>query len=266
MSDSQPKLFVVVTVHDAYRYIDKCMTSIVAQDYPNFEVLIADDNSTDGTWDKARLWAAGDSRVRAKRTAEHNGASTPTLIEMLGREQLSPATIVAIVGGDDYLPVPTVFSRVVARYTGGAWMTYGTYVVDSEGKFFISKPACASPTPELLNRVDGMRELFFQNDKGLPFGPLQTFYYGLYQKLPKPYLIDPQSGRIWHTGGDTPLMTSLAELARDRAQMMPDPIYVYNWDNPKRVTYRYGPALARERFERFCSTYKPLEGLKCLKI
>jgi glycosyltransferase involved in cell wall biosynthesis len=44
-----PKVAIVITAHNAERYIGACARAALAQTYPNFEVVIVDDGSMDGT-------------------------------------------------------------------------------------------------------------------------------------------------------------------------------------------------------------------------
>ena len=46
---SLPLVSVMVITYNQSKFISKCLDSILSQDYPNFEVIIADDGSTDGT-------------------------------------------------------------------------------------------------------------------------------------------------------------------------------------------------------------------------
>jgi glycosyltransferase involved in cell wall biosynthesis len=49
----RPRISVIIPVHNGESVIDSCLSGVFASDYDNFEVVIADDQSTDGTLAKA---------------------------------------------------------------------------------------------------------------------------------------------------------------------------------------------------------------------
>jgi len=57
-------LSVVMPVHNALPYLDECIGSILGQSHADFEFVIGDDGSTDGSTESLRAWAARDRRIR----------------------------------------------------------------------------------------------------------------------------------------------------------------------------------------------------------
>ncbi|MEG5211554.1 MULTISPECIES: sulfotransferase [unclassified Microcoleus] len=65
---------IVMTVYNRERYLKAAIESVLAQTYPNFELIIWDDGSTDNSLNIARSYAKHDSRIKAL-AAEHRGVS-----------------------------------------------------------------------------------------------------------------------------------------------------------------------------------------------
>jgi glycosyltransferase involved in cell wall biosynthesis len=58
-----PEISVVMPVYNAAPYLDAAVESILAQTFRNFEFVILDDASTDGSTERLREWAARDQRI-----------------------------------------------------------------------------------------------------------------------------------------------------------------------------------------------------------
>jgi glycosyltransferase involved in cell wall biosynthesis len=59
-----PPLSVLLPVRDGEQVVEQALESLVRQTFPDFEVLVVDDGSTDGTADRVREMALKDSRIR----------------------------------------------------------------------------------------------------------------------------------------------------------------------------------------------------------
>lgn len=62
-------------VYNGQRYVDEAIASVVGQDYPDFEFVIVDDGSTDGTLAILERWAARDARIVLVRSPRNEGIS-----------------------------------------------------------------------------------------------------------------------------------------------------------------------------------------------
>lgn len=92
-----PKISVIMSVKDAEQYIEHAVRGILRQTYRNFEFLITDDGSGDGTWKKLEAFAQTDDRIRLYRNEHSIGlpASLNALIDNAHGEYI------ARMDGDD---------------------------------------------------------------------------------------------------------------------------------------------------------------------
>ncbi|WP_042365544.1 bifunctional glycosyltransferase/CDP-glycerol:glycerophosphate glycerophosphotransferase [Streptacidiphilus neutrinimicus] len=96
-----PRLSVVVPIYNVERYLDECLASLAAQTMGDFEVVMVDDGSTDGSAAIAHAWERRDPRFRS--VHKENGGLGPA--RNTGIEALTPGTeFLAFVDSDDTLP------------------------------------------------------------------------------------------------------------------------------------------------------------------
>ena len=62
-SGVHPKISIVIITRNRLRYLKECVDSIRVQEYPNFEILIGDNGSSDGTTQYLQTLAHEDPRV-----------------------------------------------------------------------------------------------------------------------------------------------------------------------------------------------------------
>lgn len=59
----QPEVSVIIPVYNLERYIDVALTSVEAQTFADFEAIVVDDGSTDGSLERIRHHAERDARI-----------------------------------------------------------------------------------------------------------------------------------------------------------------------------------------------------------
>ena len=93
---AQPKVTVVVKSYNHASYIRECIQSALDQDFEDFELVVTDDGSTDGTPEIIRQFS--DPRIRLKILPSNTGISQ-AMNEAIGR---SRGTYIAILNSDDF--------------------------------------------------------------------------------------------------------------------------------------------------------------------
>jgi len=74
MNNRRPRVSIGLPVYNGERFLGKTLDSLLAQTYADFELIVSDNASTDGTADICRRYAEKDRRVRYSRTTENIGA------------------------------------------------------------------------------------------------------------------------------------------------------------------------------------------------
>ena len=64
MEPQNPKISIIVPIYNVERYLSKCLDSILAQRFTDFELLLVDDGSSDGSGEICDRYSALDSRIR----------------------------------------------------------------------------------------------------------------------------------------------------------------------------------------------------------
>ena len=98
MNETTPKISVIVPVYKAEAYLHRCVDSLLAQTFTDFEILLIDDGSPDRSGEICDEYARKDSRVRVWHK-ENGGVSSA---RNLGIEN-SNAEWICFVDSDDYV-------------------------------------------------------------------------------------------------------------------------------------------------------------------
>ncbi|MBQ6127590.1 glycosyltransferase [Candidatus Saccharibacteria bacterium] len=95
----EQKVSVIVAIYNVEKYLEKCLDSILMQDYSNMEIILVDDCSTDKSGDICDRYSAIDDRVRVIHRIENNGQFAVRNDGM----DCSSGEYIVFVDGDDWL-------------------------------------------------------------------------------------------------------------------------------------------------------------------
>lgn len=107
-----PRVSVVVPAYNSVGFIDATMRSILAQTFTDFELVVSDHSSTDGTWEALQRYTA-DPRVRLSRLAAGGGAPA----NWNAVTDLATGEFIKLVCGDDVLYPNSLAMQVAALTT-----------------------------------------------------------------------------------------------------------------------------------------------------
>lgn len=109
-ANAMPLVSVAVVTYNQRDFLRECLESILTQDYPNIEIVVADDASTDGTQDLLRDYAASGRGNFVLRLASQNQGIT--LNQTLAQSACT-GKYISWMAGDD-LMLPGKLSKQVA--------------------------------------------------------------------------------------------------------------------------------------------------------
>lgn len=128
---AMPRVTIVTPTYNAARFVRQCVESVLAQTFADWELVVADDGSSDGTPDLVVSY--GDPRVRCLRLP-HRGlralAATYNAALAAGTGEL-----VAVLEGDDYWPPDKLAVQVRGFDDPAVQLSWGAgYSVDPESR------------------------------------------------------------------------------------------------------------------------------------
>lgn len=226
----QRKILVVSPFWNAKEYIGLHIESVLAQDYYNYQHILIDDNSDDGSYELVeQIINELPPHLRNKFVLVHNTENKGAIrnqLEAVENYKEQEDDIVVLLDGDDWLiNNPTIFHYLADLYENGAEFTYG-----SMWSLADNIPLIAQDYPEEVKKNRSYRSHHF-NWK-IPYTHLRTsvasFYSGLDHSQFK-----TADGSWMKSGADNPLFYALIEQALPHKIVCNKEIIVnYNDVNP----------------------------------
>lgn len=103
---SSGKISVIIPVHNAEKYIDKAVQSVMEQNYTNWELLLIENGSEDASLEICKKNAEKDSRIQVLKE-KNKGAGSARNTGLCSAE----GEYIVFIDADDYLPDKSVFQR-----------------------------------------------------------------------------------------------------------------------------------------------------------
>ena len=123
------KFSIIIPIYNAEKYIEKCIYSILNQDYPNIEVILVNDGSTDNSDSICKTIALKDSRV-----VYHNQINQGPSIARQNGLSLAKGDYISFVDSDDFIK-QGLYSEIVDICEQGADIVeFGYYSISENDK------------------------------------------------------------------------------------------------------------------------------------
>lgn len=109
--------------HNAERFIEESIESVIQQTYPSWELIVVDDGSRDGTHEIANAFAGRDSRIQVYR---HDKARGPALARNSALE-IAKGQFVAFLDSDDVWLKDKLLTQVELMRANNWVMSFHAY-------------------------------------------------------------------------------------------------------------------------------------------
>jgi glycosyltransferase involved in cell wall biosynthesis len=211
---------IIVPVYNSEKWVGKCIDSIKAQSYRNFQCIIIDDNSKDKTNQQAKLAIGQDERFVLIRNKVQKFAME-NRVNGIKISQPSDEDIIVDVDGDDWLYNEQVLDKVSKVYEDTKCLvTYGNFVYHPHGQL-----GHCTKCPKKIIDNNAFREDTWR------YSHLRTYKFGLFKKIQDKEFKNSK-GKYYKAACDLAIMFPLLEMAAHRQHFISDTLYVYNRENP----------------------------------
>lgn len=157
---------VIIPVYNVAQYLDECISSVVAQTYKEWECILVDDGSTDGSEIICDQWATKDNRIRVfhQTNCGVSKARNKGVAESRGE-------FVVFVDSDDTIGSEHLWQFIHA--TSADLVVSGIRQYQLEGGITDTQPYVRKTF--LLNK-ESLTDFVDLNDKFLLYGPVAKLY------------------------------------------------------------------------------------------
>lgn len=159
---------VIVPVYNVERYLDKCIQSIIDQEYSDLEILLIDDGSTDKSAEICDFYASKDDRIKCIHK-KNGGVSSARNVGL----DIAVGEYISFIDSDDYIDKNYFFELIKKGRSSTSGIVCCNLMWEQDEVVF--KINTSSKNCPLL--VEKVEEGFFHN------GYIKDLMYGPYNKI-----------------------------------------------------------------------------------
>lgn len=244
------KFCIITTAYKCKPYIDRCLSSILSQQYDNYSVCVVDDFSRD----KAQ------ENIISKYNYDHwtlifnkeRRGAMANQVMAINEICEDPEDVIVFLDGDDSFTHSEVLPYLDQIYSSDPEieLTYGSYQSVPHSN------TCPSvrPYPESVIQSRGYRK--FTAESGIYFNHLRTFKYKLFLEMDEEVNFKDASGKWFGSCTDTAMMIPALEIAA-KHKFISEVLVDYSSDNPI-SDWRVNPKGIDKNHDYILNTLKPI--------
>ncbi len=209
---------IIINCGPCQGFIGKCLASVKAQSFTNWEACVTVGPWGDDTYVRAPRGAAGDPRISVKQNQTRR-YSMCNLIHAIRRSNAEPEDVIVTLDGDDWFADNDALRIIAAAYEEfDCWITYGSWLSNVAGPS--GRPnGCWPAYPE--GTADFRRHRFLGT-------AVRTWKRWLWDHLQDSDLRN-DSGNYVRVSEDQMVMIPLLEMCgTSKAKHIAAPIMIYN--------------------------------------
>ena len=126
----RPLVSVIMPAYNAEKYIAEAIQSVISQTYPNWELIILDDGSTDGTAGIAESFAKSDHRIHSLQNPQNMGVARTRNRGF----DLANGEWIALLDSDDIWHRDKLEKQLTAAKETDAEILYASYALFADGE------------------------------------------------------------------------------------------------------------------------------------
>jgi len=219
------KFKIVIPVYNSEKWIQKCIWSLYNQSYQNWEVVIINDNSTDGTLEEIKKFMKDipleESHKKKRFRLFDRNVNMGALANIVYGTNLicnDDEDIIVLIDGDDWLASSDVLEHVNNLYQDGTWLTYGHFKFNASGQIGSDGQITNTRT--------------YRTIQSFGTSHLRTYKYKIWKRIQDVDLRD-SDGKYYSMAWDLAIMYPLIEMSGPRRIKCANKLlYMYNDQNP----------------------------------
>jgi len=216
-------LIITMTAYNCVKYIETALASLFNQSYTDWRLFLIDDNSTDNTYDIAKLTIedfglsyteqpSATDNIIIHKNSENKGAVYNKSVLFKQYMQPKDEDIVVTLDGDDSLNGSNVLDFIAGIYKDNdCWITYGDYNYKQD-------------TPRYALPIDWNVPI---RKQGFKYAQLRTYKWFLYKNISMHDMTDLE-GKFFKFPEDWVFMLPMLEMAGEKHTLfINEPLYNY---------------------------------------